>query len=237
MWSTCSMSTGHWWTQAPQVTHDHSTSGSMTPPPVGLPRVALGLADQRPLDLLDRRRLPAASRARPRGRRGWPALRQRVVAQLHDQHLGRERLLGVPGRALRLAAAALGAGREVEHALPAEVLDRADAELGVLVEVVDVVEGDRLAVGHQRLGRAERRGLAREQDVERRHEDVQVLGVQHVDQEDQHDADVEQQADALEGRRSPARTLPSAVGDEGAVAVAEVARRPRTRRGTGTASR
>ncbi len=33
MWSTCSMSTGHCSTQAPQVTHDHSTSGSMTPPP------------------------------------------------------------------------------------------------------------------------------------------------------------------------------------------------------------
>ncbi len=32
MWSTCSMSTGHCSTQAPQVTHDHRTSGSMTPP-------------------------------------------------------------------------------------------------------------------------------------------------------------------------------------------------------------
>src|SRR5678816_2292041 len=31
MWSTCSMSTGHWFTQAPQVVHDHSTSGSITP--------------------------------------------------------------------------------------------------------------------------------------------------------------------------------------------------------------
>ncbi len=29
------MSTGHCCTQAPHVTHDHSTSGSMTPPPVG----------------------------------------------------------------------------------------------------------------------------------------------------------------------------------------------------------
>jgi hypothetical protein len=32
MWSTCSMSTGHCSTQAPQVVQDHSTSGSMTPP-------------------------------------------------------------------------------------------------------------------------------------------------------------------------------------------------------------
>ena len=31
MWSTCSMSTGHSSTQAPQLVHDHSTSGSMTP--------------------------------------------------------------------------------------------------------------------------------------------------------------------------------------------------------------
>ena len=32
MWSTCSMSTGHCSTQAPHVVHDHSTSGSITPP-------------------------------------------------------------------------------------------------------------------------------------------------------------------------------------------------------------
>ena len=31
MWSTCSMSTGHCWTQAPQVVQDQSTSGSITP--------------------------------------------------------------------------------------------------------------------------------------------------------------------------------------------------------------
>ena len=31
-WSTCSMSTGHSSTQAPQVVHDHSTSASMTAP-------------------------------------------------------------------------------------------------------------------------------------------------------------------------------------------------------------
>ena len=31
MWSMCSMSTGHCSTQAPQVVHDHSTSGSITP--------------------------------------------------------------------------------------------------------------------------------------------------------------------------------------------------------------
>ena len=44
-----------------------------------------------------------------------------------------------------LAATALGAGREVEHALPGEVLDLAAAEDGVLV--VGVLEVDRLAAG------------------------------------------------------------------------------------------
>jgi hypothetical protein len=40
----------------------------------------------------------------------------RVVTQRRDDELGRERLAGVPRRALRLAAPALGAGREVEQA-------------------------------------------------------------------------------------------------------------------------
>src|SRR4030095_4173409 len=37
MWSTCSMSTGHCSTQAPQVVHDQSTSGSITPPEAASP--------------------------------------------------------------------------------------------------------------------------------------------------------------------------------------------------------
>ena len=37
MWSTCSMSTGHCSTQAPQVVHDQSTSGSITPPSSSVP--------------------------------------------------------------------------------------------------------------------------------------------------------------------------------------------------------
>ena len=46
----------------------------------------------------------------------------------------------------RLAATALGAGREVEVALPGEVLDLAPAEHGVLGQVLDVGEVDRLAL-------------------------------------------------------------------------------------------
>ena len=68
-------------------------------------------------------------RRRPRS---WPAAveawREHVVAQAHDDQLRRERLAGVPGRAHRLAAPALGAGGEVEHLLPGEVLDLADPE-------------------------------------------------------------------------------------------------------------
>ena len=88
----------------------------------------------------------------------------------------------------------------------------ADTEPGVLVEVLDVVEGDRLAVGDQRLDRTERHRPTTEEHVERRHEDVQVLGVQHEDQERQHHADVEQQAEPLEELQgacdSPSSTFP-----------------------------
>ena len=55
-------------------------------------------------------------------------LGEHVVAQVHDHELGRQWLAGVPRRALRLAAPALGAGGEVEQALPGEVLDLADAD-------------------------------------------------------------------------------------------------------------
>ena len=54
----------------------------------------------------------------------YGACSEQVVAQVHDQQLRRERLLGVPRGALRLASAALGAREEVEVALPGEVLDR-----------------------------------------------------------------------------------------------------------------
>ena len=56
-----------------------------------------------------------------------------VVALVEDEHLGRQRLVGVPRRALRLATAALGAGVEVQQALPGGVLDLAAAEDVVLV--------------------------------------------------------------------------------------------------------
>ena len=91
-------------------------------------------ADQRTLGLLN---TLSGSPSRADSGKHVRRLGEGVVAQVQDQHLRRERLLGVPRGALGLAAAALGAGREVEQALPGEVLDGADAELGILVEVVE----------------------------------------------------------------------------------------------------
>ena len=135
--------------------------------------VVAGLADQR-RSVGPRRSTARRLRSLPSGlallvRREQPGrLGVRVVAQRHDQQLGRQRLVGVPRRALRLAAAALGAGGEVEQALPGEVLDLADAERGVLVELLDVLEVDRLAPDHQRLQLAQGGaavGVALEPDV------------------------------------------------------------------------
>ncbi len=122
-------------------------------------------------------------------------LGEQVVAQVHDDELGRQRLAGVPGRALRLAASALGARGEVEVALPGEVLDLAAAEHRVLGGILEV---DRLALGLHRQQRAQAVGQPLERDVERRQDDVQVLGVQHDQQEHQHHADVQQQRDRLD---------------------------------------
>ena len=113
-----------------------------------------------------------------------------MIAQVHDDELGRERLAGVPGRTLRLAAPAFGAGGEVEHPFPGEVLDLAAAEFRIVGRVFEV---DRLAGGLDRQQRTQAVGQPLEGDVDRRQEDVQVLGVQHDDQEGQHDADVQQQ--------------------------------------------
>ena len=94
-----------------------------------------------------------------------------------------QRLAGVPGRALVLAAAALGAGQRLQQLLLVEVLDLAGAEDGVLVL------HQRLEVG-RRAERAERLGLALQRGVDRRGEDVHVLAVEHEDQEAHDDRDL-----------------------------------------------
>ena len=83
--------------------------------------------------------------------------------------------------------------------------------------------------------------LALEQHVQRRHEDVEVLAVEHDHQEHQHHADVEQQPDPLEHVHGvlgeAVERVAKGDGEERAAVVGEVAR-PRTpRRGTGTSSR
>ena len=103
-----------------------------------------------------------------------------VVAQRHHHELGAQRLTGVPGGALLLAAATLGTGGEVQPALPREVLDRAGAEDGLEVLVLlglglDLLHGQRFAVhGHglECTQRGAAVGLALEVDVEERGEAV-----------------------------------------------------------------
>ncbi len=80
-------------------------------------------------------------------------LRLTVVAQRHDEQFRRQRLTGVPGGALRLAATALGARGEVQPALPGEVLDAAGAER--VVVGVRVLHVDGLALRHHGLDGAE----------------------------------------------------------------------------------
>ena len=129
---------------------------------------------------------------------------EQLVAQVHDDELGRERLARVPGRALALAAPALGAGHEVQELLPGEVLDPAGAEDRVLVHRLDVDLG-RLVEG------AEPGRLAGEGDVQRCHEDVKVLGVHDEDQKRHDHDDVQVDEDRLErpvGRRRRAAAAP-----------------------------
>ena len=128
-------------------------------------------------------------------------LGERVITQVQDDLLGGQRLAGGPGRALRLAPPALGAGGHVQQALPGEVLDLAQAEhVGVRVGLLEV---EHLAVRAHRLERPERVRPPREQDVHRGQEDVQVLGVHHDDQERQR-----RRRPARGGTPPPARCSP-----------------------------
>ena len=141
---------------------------------------------------------PSAARCRlVLGSQQVRRLGEQVVAQVHDHELGRERLAGVPGRALRLAAAALGAGGEVEHALPGEVLDLAAAEDVVLVSSSCPRSRSACRRTH-RQQRAERVRLALGQHVDRREGDVQVLGVDDDDQEAEDHGDLRAGADRLD---------------------------------------
>ena len=165
MVSMCSMSTGHSSTQAPQVGQDHSTSGSM------VPGTRVGHLDVR---------RPSAALLSAEASIGQPSSRAEEANMLSRspmmRSLGDSGLLGVPGRAGRLAPPALGAGGEVQHLLPGELLDVADPEDGVLGHVLHV---------HVRglVERPQGPGPPREGHVDGGQEDVQVLGVGDEDQE------------------------------------------------------
>jgi hypothetical protein len=119
---------------------DTGAAGRARPQDVGVDDPALRRAtDQRPLGLR-LRRLILVEQVRRFG--------VRVVAQAEHEQLGREGFAGIPRWTLRLAPAALGAGGEVEQALPGELLDRGHPEL-VLVRV-GLLEVERLAVAHHR---------------------------------------------------------------------------------------
>ena len=117
------------------------------------------------------------------------------VAKVHDHQLRAQRLVGVPRGALVLAAAALGAGHEVDVALPGELRDVSLAELRVVGRVFEV---DRLAVvvdGQQWTQSVRSAGRV---DVDRGRADVQVLGVEHDHQEPEHHDDLTPDANGLQ---------------------------------------
>ena len=124
----------------------------------------------------------------------WQQLRrggEHLVAQVHDDQLRRQRLVGRPGRALVLAAPALGAADQVQPLLPGQVGDLAGAEDGLLGHLLRVeVRGG--------AERAQRLGPPGEEHVGLRHEDVHVLGVQHEHEEAPDDGDLQQDEGRLD---------------------------------------
>ena len=182
------------------MVHDHSTSGSMTLPirPSTSTPAARFFCEQ------------------PVG------VGEHVVAQVHDEELRRQRLAGVPRRALGLAAPALGAGGHVEQLLPGEVLHAAGTEDG-LVLVADVLHGHVRGGGEGAQGP----GAPGGGDVDRGQEDVEVLRVGHEDQEAHDDGDVDQQEgrleDAVDAGAQRGEGPGQGVGGEGPLPVGEVA--------------
>ena len=154
------------------------------------------------------------------------SLGEGVVAQVEDELLGRQRLAGRPGRALRLAATALGARAQVEHALPRQVLHLPDPEhVRVWVSLLEV---QRLAAAAHRLQRAQRVWPPREQNIDQGGRDVQVLRIEdeHYETHDQRELGEDEgrlqyavRADAQRGKPAADR-----LGGERAMPIREVAR-------------
>ena len=130
----------------------------------------------------------------------WRGL-QSVVTQVGDQELWRQRLGGVPRRALLLATSTLRTGGEVHEALPGEVLDLADADVvGVWIRIL---HGQRTATGGHWLGSAQgvaAVGVALEEDVEERHEAVPCHAPLDVHAHNEQPDHARQQLDQREDR-------------------------------------
>ena len=118
-----------------------------------------------------------------------------VFASVDDDHLWIERLTGQKGRALLLAAAALGAGIEVEQVLPRPLGDGAHAV------VLGVLEIDRRQLG------ADPGGQLAEEDVGDGDDDVQVLRARNVREKGQNAEDVDPVEDFV--RRNGRAPLPT----------------------------
>ena len=153
-----------------------------------------------------------------------------VVAQRHDEQLGRQRLAGVPRRAQVLAAAALGAGGEVQQALPGEVFDAAYAQLDLgtlagvgglhgLLQRVHGGLGQGLVADHERLERAQGLGavhLAARVDVEDRQEPVPGHAHRGLEAHDDEPAHREHHLDGGDNEDCVAQGAGAQGGEEGA---------------------
>ncbi len=131
-------------------------------------------------------------------------MRLEVVADGAVHLLVAEGLAGDVGRAVRLAAAALGAAVDVPALLPGEVLHRRRSEGGVLRLEVELAQG----AGRRQPG---------EQDVRERRDDVEVLPEGEDVQEDEDEGEVDEERgerDRLELRRADQAEVPPVLRSE-----------------------
>ena len=191
-------STSTWWrrrsTRRGHVLDEHR-AGGLAPAAGGAgPDGGLRRARSPPPRAASRRRR-RGPRRRGRGRRPTSVRRLvlDVVAQRPVHLLVAERLAGDVGRAVGLAAAALGAAVDVEGLLPGEVLHRARAEVGAP------------PTPGRACASAPRGGQPLQVDVGQRGDDVEVLPEGQEVEEDQHDDEVEPEGAAPTAAVAPGR--------------------------------
>ena len=97
-----------------------------------------------------------------------------------------------------LATTAFSAGAKVEKTLPGEVFDFAHTQGCVFIEFVNVFKVDGLATDVHGLECAKGIGFTSKRDVDRSQEDMGMLAVEHDEEEDQNNGDLEQNSDGFE---------------------------------------